>query len=266
VGKELGPGQVSRVAGGAAPDLRIYLTGRVMVEHGYVVRDEALLPGRQGRLLFCFLVLNQGRPLARHELVNAIWGDGVPDAVDASLNALISKLRRFLNNAGLNGAVALEASFGSYRLQLPTGSWVDIEQAELSFHEAEAAPVAGGGTVLVVEDADDVREVIERILTANGYKVMLAASGPDALELLRSTKRQVDVLLTDVVMPRMQGGEVAERVRELQPRIRVLYMSGYAQTGAASGTALEQILEKPFTEPDLLAKIHQVLQGSGRGS
>ncbi len=117
------------------------MTGRVFVEHEEVVRDEALLPGRQGRLLFCFLVLNQGRPLARHGLVNAVWGDSVPEAVDASLNALISKLRRFMNGAGLNGAVALESSFGSYRLQLPTGSWVDIEQAELSFHEAEAAAI-----------------------------------------------------------------------------------------------------------------------------
>jgi len=57
-----------------------------------------------------------------------------------------------------------------------------------------------------------------------------------------------------VVMARMQGDEVAERVRELQPRTRVLYMSGYAQTEAASVKALEPILEKPFTEPDLLAK------------
>lgn len=127
-------------------------------------------------------------------------------------------------------------------------------------------PVAGGETVLVVEDADDLREVIERILTANGYKVMLAASGPDALDLIRGTKRRVDMLLTDVVMARMQGDEVAERVRELQPRTRVLYMSGYAQTQAASVKALEPILEKPFTEPDLLAKIDQVLQGSVSGT
>ena len=139
MGEEVGLGQVRREAGDEAPALRIYLTGRVLVEREDVVRDESLLPGRQGRLLFCFLVLNHGRPLARTELVHAVWGDSLPEVVDASLNALISKLRRFLNGAGLNGAGALEASFGSYRLQLPTGSWVDIEQAELSFHEADAA-------------------------------------------------------------------------------------------------------------------------------
>jgi len=126
-------------AGGGAPAARIYLTGRVLVEHEDVVRDETSLPGRLGRLLFCFLVLNHGQPLARHELVKAGWGESVPDVVDASLNALMSKLRRFLDGVGLNGAVAIESSFGSYRLLLPAGSWVDIDQAELSFHEAEAA-------------------------------------------------------------------------------------------------------------------------------
>jgi len=123
--------------------VRIYLTGRVFVEHNDVVGDEASLPGRQGRLLFCFLVLNHGLPLARHELVNAVWGESVPEVVDASLNALISKLRRFLNAAGLNDAAALESSFGSYRLQLPAASWVDIHQAELSLHEAESAARSG---------------------------------------------------------------------------------------------------------------------------
>ncbi len=137
--RAVGAGKAGREVGGDAPSVRIYLTGRVFVEHADLVRDDAGLPGRQGRLLFCFLVLNHGRQLARHELVNAVWGESVPDAVDASLNALISKLRRFLNAAGLHGGDALETSFGSYRLQLPAGSWVDIDQAELSFHEAEAA-------------------------------------------------------------------------------------------------------------------------------
>ena len=135
----VGVSKIDAAAGLEAPSVRIYLAGTVFVEHGGVVRDEASLPGRQGRLLFCYLVLTHGQPLARHELMNAVWGESVPEVVDASLNALISKLRRFLNGAGLDGAAALESSLGSYRLHLPTGSWVDIDQAELSFHEAEAA-------------------------------------------------------------------------------------------------------------------------------
>lgn len=118
---------------------RIYLAGRVCIENRGVIRDETALPGRQGRLLFCFLVLNQALPIARHQLVNAVWGEREPEALDASLNALVSKLRRYLDGARIDGATALEGSMGSYRLQLPPGSWVDIDQAEHSFHEAEGA-------------------------------------------------------------------------------------------------------------------------------
>jgi DNA-binding SARP family transcriptional activator len=123
----------------AAGKLRIYLTGRVSIENGAAIRDEASLPGRQGRILFCFLVLNHGRSRARHELVNAVWGDSGPDAVDASLNALVSKLRRYLDAAQMDGASVLQGSHGTYSLQLPSDSWMDVEQAELSFHEAEVA-------------------------------------------------------------------------------------------------------------------------------
>lgn len=128
---------------GAPGRPRIYLTGRVSVENGGFLLDEASLAGRHGRLLFCFLVLNQALPIARHELVSAVWGDSVPEAVDASLNALVSKLRRFFDAAGVDGASTVRASMGSYQVQLPPGSWVDIEQAEISFHEAEVAARSG---------------------------------------------------------------------------------------------------------------------------
>lgn len=142
-------------AGGVRPDsdgdvvaIRIYLTGRLLVEGKDLVRDEASLPGRHGRLLFSFFVLNHSSPLARDDLAAAIWGESAPEALDASLNALISKLRRFLNGAGLNGMAVLQTSPGSYRLQLPFGTWVDIDQAELSIHEAEAAFRTGDMQVL----------------------------------------------------------------------------------------------------------------------
>lgn len=138
-----GVGRVDIATPGEPTPVRIYLAGRVYVESHDAVRDEASLPGRHGRLLFCFFVLNNGSPLARDDLSNAIWGESVPDAVDASLNALVSKLRRFLSGAGLDGSSVLKSSLGSYRLQLPAGAWVDIDQAELSFHEAEAASRMG---------------------------------------------------------------------------------------------------------------------------
>jgi PAS domain S-box-containing protein len=117
-------------------------------------------------------------------------------------------------------------------------------------------------TLLVVEDAGDLREITEMILTRNGYHVITASNGRSALDVVRSYAAKIDLLVTDVVMPHMQGPELARRVAALHPEIRVLYMSGYAQPMLLEGGILEDgilLLEKPFTEPVLLAKVEQAL-------
>ena len=118
-------------------------------------------------------------------------------------------------------------------------------------------------TLLVVEDADDLREITELILTKNGYAVVTAATGPAALDLLALYPGKIDLLLTDVVMPHMQGPELARRVSALRPEIRVLFMSGYPQPMLGDGGILEDgilLVEKPFTEPVLLAKVEEALR------
>ena len=118
-------------------------------------------------------------------------------------------------------------------------------------------------TLLVVEDADDLREITELILTRNGYHVITSSNGKAALEVVKNYAAKIDLLLTDVVMPHMQGPELAKRVSELHPEIRVLYMSGYAQPMLGDSGILEEgilLIEKPFTEPILLAKVEQALQ------
>jgi two-component system, cell cycle sensor histidine kinase and response regulator CckA len=117
----------------------------------------------------------------------------------------------------------------------------------------ELPPRGTGQTVVVVEDEDALRHMVERILTSNGYTVRTAGDGVDALSLL--AEHPCDLLLTDVVMPRMSGRELAERVHKLYPDLPVLYMSGYSdgqltdQQLLAEGTHL---LPKPFTATDLL--------------
>ena len=125
-----------------------------------------------------------------------------------------------------------------------------------------------GETVLVVEDEEALREVTERIFTRNGYRVITAANGPDALTLVARHAGEIHLLATDVVMPKMLGKEVAERVRELRPDIEVLFMSGYAQPVLASQGRLEPgvaLVDKPFSEASLLAKAAKVLDGHFRG-
>jgi PAS domain S-box-containing protein len=125
-----------------------------------------------------------------------------------------------------------------------------------------------GETVLVVEDEPALREVTERIFTRNGYCVISAANGPEAIMLAAQHGGDIHLLVTDVVMPKMLGKEVAERVREIRPDIEVLYMSGYAQPVLASLGRLEPgvaLVDKPFSEAALLAKAGQVLNGHFRG-
>jgi PAS domain S-box-containing protein len=120
---------------------------------------------------------------------------------------------------------------------------------------------SGRRTVLLVEDDSAIREVVRRILERNGYQVLTATDTAHAVDL-SSQGHEIDLLLTDVIMPGMLGKEVAAAVLAVQPAVRVLYMSGYAQPILASQGTLEPgilLVEKPFTEQDLLNRINHVL-------
>ena len=126
-----------------------------------------------------------------------------------------------------------------------------------------------GETVLVVEDEEALREVTKRIFTRNGYRVITAGSGPEALDIARGHPGEIHLLVTDVVMPHMLGKEVAEKMRAIKPGIEVLFMSGYARPVLASQGRLDPnvaLVEKPFSEAELLAKAGQVLNGHFQGS
>jgi CheY-like chemotaxis protein len=132
---------------------------------------------------------------------------------------------------------------------------------------AQAVQAIGGReAILVVEDEGALREVARRILARRGYRVLTAAGGPEAIELLAGEEGHVELLITDVVMPEMLGTEVAQRAKVTHPDIRVLYISGYAQTVLGSQGTVDQgvqLLEKPFSEPQLLAKVREVLDSAG---
>ena len=140
------------------------------------------------------------------------------------------------------------------------------DQAVTAEAVTEDAPHARASeTVLVVEDSDDLREIVNRILTQSGYQVMVAAGGPEALEMSRKFAGHIDLLLTDVVMPHMLGNELAPQLLEARPDLRVLYMSGFAQPALAANGKLQHgvtLLDKPFNEPTLLARVREVLEAA----
>jgi YVTN family beta-propeller protein len=123
--------------------LKVFLAGRVAVETDGAVIDEAPFPGRQGRLLFAYLVAEQGRPVPRDELAEALWGEAPPASWDKALTVLVSKLRGLLADCGIDDGNVLTGAFGCYRLELPEGSWVDVVVAANAAQEAEEALAAG---------------------------------------------------------------------------------------------------------------------------
>jgi SARP family transcriptional regulator, regulator of embCAB operon len=122
--------------------LKVFLVGRVAVEADGVVIDDARFPGRQGRLLFAYLVTEQGRPVPHDELAEAIWGESPPATWEKALTVLVSKLRALLADNGINDN-SLTGAFGCYRLDLPEGTWVDVVVAANAATQAEQALTAG---------------------------------------------------------------------------------------------------------------------------
>jgi two-component system, cell cycle sensor histidine kinase and response regulator CckA len=132
----------------------------------------------------------------------------------------------------------------------------------------ETPPLAGGlsagglETVLLVEDEQSVRALAETILKKLGYNVLVADSGKTALEIFDARRDSIDIVLTDVIMPHMSGGDLAHKLRELNPRLKILFMSGYTDDMIASHGVLAgetQLIQKPFTAEALGRKLRAVL-------
>jgi PAS domain S-box-containing protein len=173
----------------------------------------------------------------------------------------LSTVYGIVNQAGGHVAIYSEVGMGTRVTTL----FPATDQRPIASVEEAAPRRRFDASVLIVEDADDIREVASRILTRNGFKVLVAAGGAEAVKIAEEYPGEIDLLLSDVVMPQMQGKEVAERVSTLRPTIRVLYMSGYAMPTLAPSGTLDPgvvVLEKPFTEPQLLAKIRDVMNGA----
>jgi two-component system, cell cycle sensor histidine kinase and response regulator CckA len=118
----------------------------------------------------------------------------------------------------------------------------------------------GSGTVLLAEDEEAVRELACEFLRASGYHVIAAKDGIEALELAEQEKKTIDVLVTDVVMPRMRGTELAMRLKRAHPDINVVYMSGYLEHNSDDSFLTNaELLQKPFSRESLLQKLYAVL-------
>jgi CheY-like chemotaxis protein len=165
-----------------------------------------------------------------------------------------------------------------YRIAQQAGGYVEMTSAlgegtsvSVTFPTTDIAPghpdreretpTEGTSTILLVEDDDDVRPLIARALTRLGYGVIVTASGEEALAAARDPKVDIDLVLTDVLMPGMTGGEVVDRLKRSRPDLKGLFMSGYAADELARRgiTDADVYVQKPFQVHALAERIASAL-------
>jgi len=133
---------------------------------------------------------------------------------------------------------------------------------EQNFHEDIVEANDAAETILVVEDNGDLRAYLADVIHSLGYKVAVVGSPAAALDLLAQEHRRIDLLLTDVVMPEMNGRELARKAVQLRPALKVLYMTGYSENAVVHHGRLEpglNVLQKPITQHELSSRIREIL-------
>ena len=126
-------------------------------------------------------------------------------------------------------------------------------------------PRGAGETVLVVEDEQTVRDLIVEVLHDLGYKTLQAGDGPSGLRVLQSSV-QIDLLVSDVGLPGLNGRQLADQARETRPDLKVLFITGYAESAATPSGFLDPgmaMITKPFAVDTLMSRIRDMIEGDG---
>ncbi len=158
----------------------------------------------------------------------------------------------------------------TFRILLPRATELEIPAAEGEPRtypsNVEEGAGSGGETILLIEDEPLVRDLALEVLSSRSYRVLTAGDGEEALSIARAHPAEIHLTVTDVVLPAMSGKEVARRLRETRPGLKVLFMSGYAEEQVVHRGVVEEdvaFLAKPFTPAALTEKVRRVLDPKG---
>jgi len=177
----------------------------------------------------------------------------------------LSTVYGIVKQSGGNIWVYSELGHGTtFKIYLPRVEEA-IEQAEPAM--AQTVSRQGSETVLLVEDEAAVRMLVRGVLESNGYRVLEARHGAEAILICDEHKDPIHLLMTDVIMPEMGGRQLAERVSAQRPETKILYMSGYTDSAIVHHGVLESgtdFLQKPFTPDTLVRKVRAVLDRNPR--
>ncbi|NBB12630.1 response regulator [Pseudomonas sp. SLFW] len=235
--------------------------GRLLIQteviHVAVLHD-ALTPGDYVRLS----VQDTGTGMSAEVIARAFDPFFTTKPIGQGTGLGLSMVYGFINQTG--GQVQIDSVEGrGTRIDLYLPCHFESAGRHLPPTEDAATPRAGQGErVLVVEDEPDVRMLVVDVLRELGYSVEVAADGPSALPYLQDAGR-IDLLVTDVGLPGMNGRQLAEIARQHRPQLRVLFMTGYARNAQVRGDFLEQgmdMLTKPFSIDDLAQRVRGLIE------
>jgi len=232
-------------------------TADVDLDSAYVQRREVVQPGRY--VVIAVSDNGVGMVEAIQERVFEPFFTTKPEGKGTGLG--LATVYGIVKQSGGYIWVYSEPGQGSvFRVYLP-----QVEESPTQERPRRAvAPRRRTETVLVVEDEPAARELIGEVLREEGYQVLLAADGQEGVDLAERQGVRIQAVLTDVILPRLSGPSVAERVVKLQPGVKVLFMSGYTDDALARHGVLEPgvaLLQKPFTPDDLVRRLGEILDG-----
>ena len=231
-------------------------TCNIEVNPAFARQHPGLIPGKYVRLR----VVDTGRGMSPEVMAKIFEPFFTTKQAGVGGGLGLSTVYGIVKQSG--GCVTVESEPGkgaAFGIYLPHASEIPARRiAEPPVVES----LTGQGTVLLVEDEPVVLRLARDLLAENGYRVLAASSGSDALSIARNETETIHMLITDVVMPEMSGPELADQMRKLRPAMRVLYMSGYTDDEVLCRKGLPEnsaFLQKPFTPHQFLQKARATL-------
>jgi len=275
-GSELGavkadPGQIEQVILNLAVNARDAMPqgGRLTIETGNVTLDEAyarlhapVQPGDYTMLAITDTGVGMDSDTQSH-IFEPFFTTKGPKGTGLGLSTVYGIVKQ---SGGYIWVYSEPGNGTSFKIYMPHVTVEDVAAVEQPAAAPAAAPVdAAHETVLVVEDEVNLRRLTRQFLENQGYTVLEAADGAAAVQICVAHQGIIHLLLTDVIMPGMNGRELAQRVSEIRPNMKVLYMSGYTENAIGHNGTLDAgitLLQKPFTLHALKAKVREVLDQS----
>jgi two-component system cell cycle sensor histidine kinase/response regulator CckA len=256
------PGQIEQVFLNLTVNARDAMPtgGRVVVETSAVDLDEeyaagrpGVTPGRYVRLA----VSDTGIGMSPEVSARALEPFFTTKAAGRGTGLGLATVYGIVTQAGGNIGIYSEPRLGT-RISIHLPATDEVPARVRPAPEQVIAAGGAGRTVLLVEDESAVLLAAARILTGHGYKVLMRGDPADALQVLGDAEREIDVLLTDIVMPGVSGIEIGRRAKELRPELQILYMTGYSQDVISHRGTLpagSNFVQKPFTRRGLLEAV-----------